>query len=82
VRQPQPREDPGAVRRARAAHRRALRAAKQGDHLLYYLEHRRCHADSETRRKLAESMVYSLEEAYTFYTAMGAAARKHMSDKK
>jgi len=55
------------------------RHSNQSERLLRLLAERRKHADSETRRKLSESMVYTVEEAYAFYTAMGLAIRKHVS---
>ena len=51
--------------------------AQQSTSILRALESRRKHADSETKRKLSESIAFSYESAYTFYTAMGTAARKH-----
>jgi hypothetical protein len=51
--------------------------AEQSTSILRALEARRRHADSETKMKLSESIAFSYEQAYTFYTAMGAAARKH-----
>ncbi len=44
--------------------------------LLRLLEARRRHADSETKRHLSESMTFSYEMAYTYYTALGTAARR------
>jgi hypothetical protein len=44
--------------------------------LLRLLEARRRHADSETKRRLSESMTFSYEMAYTYYTALGAIARR------
>ncbi len=41
------------------------------------LEARRRHADSETRRRLSEELTFTYETAYAYYTALGAAARKH-----
>lgn len=41
------------------------------------MEARRRHADSETKRKLSEELTFSYETAYIYYTALGAAARKH-----
>jgi hypothetical protein len=54
--------------------------AQQSTSILRALEARRKHADSETKRgsrKLSEAVTFSYEQAYTFYTAMGAAARRH-----
>ena len=44
--------------------------------LIRLLEARRKHAESETKRRLSESMNFSYEMAYTYYTALGAAARR------
>jgi len=44
--------------------------------LIRLLEARRKHADSETKRRLSESMTFSYEMAYTYYTSLGAAARR------
>lgn len=52
----------------------------QSEKIVRYLAERRRHADSETRRKLAENLVFSLEEAHTFYTALGVAINKHVTD--
>jgi len=61
---------------------RGVEHSTQGDRILKYLEARRRHADSEQKRKLSEAMVYSVEEAYAFYTAMGTAIRKHVSSEQ
>lgn len=61
---------------------RGAEHSTQGDRILKYLEARRRHADSEQKRKLSEAMVYSVEEAYAFYTAMGTAIRKHVSSEQ
>ena len=53
-------------------------SSNQSEKIVRFLEARRRHADSESRRKLAESLVFSLEEAYTYYTALGTAVRKHV----
>jgi hypothetical protein len=53
------------------------RNSQQSLAILRLLEARRRHADSETKRKLSEEITFSYESAYTFYSAMGAAARKH-----
>ena len=44
--------------------------------LIRLLEARRKHAESETKRWLSESMTFSYEMAYTYYTALGSAARR------
>ena len=44
--------------------------------LIRLLEARRKHADTETKRRLSESMTFSYEMAYQYYTALGAAARR------
>ena len=44
--------------------------------LIRLLEARRKHAESETKRRLSENMTFSYEMAYTYYTALGAAARR------
>ena len=44
--------------------------------LLRLLEARRRHADSETKRRLSESMTFSVEQAYQYYTSLGSAARR------
>ncbi len=57
-----------------------VRHSSQSERILRHLAERRKQADSETRRKLSESMVYTVEEAHTFYIALGAAVRKHVKD--
>lgn len=44
--------------------------------LIRLLEARRKHAESETKRRLSESMTFTYEMAYTYYTALGSAARR------
>jgi hypothetical protein len=51
--------------------------AEQSTSILRALEARGKHAERETKRKLSESISFSYEAAYTFYSSMGAAARKH-----
>ena len=53
-----------------------FRHSQQSLTLIRLLEARRRHADSETKRRLSESMTFSYEMAYTYYTALGAAARR------
>jgi hypothetical protein len=60
----------------------AEESSATGDRIVAYLEARRKHANSETRRKLSESLVFSLEEARTFYTALGMAVNKHVKDRE
>jgi hypothetical protein len=61
---------------------RGAQHTSQGERILKHLAERRKHADSETRRKLSESLVYSVEEAYVFYTSLGASVRKHVRDEE
>lgn len=44
--------------------------------LIRLLEARRKHAESETKRRQSESMMFTYEMAYTYYTALGSAARR------
>jgi len=44
------------------------------------LAERRRHAAEVTRRKTVESKTYTVEEAVAFYTALGAAVRRHVPD--
>ena len=43
------------------------------------LERRRKHASAETKRCLAEEGNFTYEMAAAYYTALGAAARRHFS---
>jgi hypothetical protein len=56
-------------------------STNQAERIVRFLEARRRHADSESRRKLAESMVFTLEEAYRYYTALGNAVNTHVKDR-
>jgi hypothetical protein len=53
------------------------RQAGRQQEIMRLLESRRRHAESETRRRSKEQVMFTYEQAYTFYTAVGAAARKH-----
>ncbi len=57
-----------------------VRASRVPERILKHLAERRKAADSETRRKLSEAMVYSVEEAHVFYTSLGQVLRKHVKD--
>ena len=61
------------------------RGANQFDRqmrILKLLERRRKHANSETKRRLAEERTYTHEEAVAFYMGLGEALRKHVTDPK
>ena len=53
------------------------RHAGRRQEIVRLLDARRRHADSETKRKLSEEVMFTYEMAYTFYTALGTTARKH-----
>jgi len=50
--------------------------AQQSLTLLRLLEARRKHAAAETKRRLAEERVFTLEQAAAYYSALGSAARR------
>ena len=51
--------------------------AQQSATIVRLLEARRRHADSETKRKLSESLVFDYATATAYYLGMGQLARKH-----
>jgi hypothetical protein len=52
----------------------------RNERILRLLEGRRKHANSETKRRLAEERTYTHEEATAFYLGLGEAVRKHVTD--
>jgi hypothetical protein len=54
----------------------------QADKIVRFLAERRKQADSETRRMISERLVFSLEEAQMFYSALGAAVNRNVSNEE
>ena len=58
---------------------RGARQTQRTTRVLNLLERRRKHASAETKRCLAEEGNFTYEMAAAYYTALGAAARRHFS---
>ncbi len=58
---------------------RGARQTQRTTRVINLLEQRRKHASTETKRRLAAGGIFTYEMAAAFYTALGAAARRHFS---
>jgi hypothetical protein len=61
---------------------RGAQNSRVPERVMRALNERRKHAESETKRKLSEAMVFSVEEATMFYASLAGAVRKFVTDRE